>query len=259
MFMLSWQAGAEGSWEVAPWVAVMAWLGPTLLGAVVVFAAGKAWLRRHRYRAIDVLSETDRDAVHATLRDVERRTVGEIVPVVFERSDAHPAARWRAAGCAAVLASILLVAWLPWRSPHWLLLCQLGFAAVGALLATLLRDLKRTFVSEARATELAEEQAFQEFFRLRLHETVGKTGVLLFVSLFERRVIVLADSGIDCKVGAPLWTAARDAVLHGIARDRLRDGLIAGITQVGEVLARHCPWQEGDRNEVPDRLVVQGT
>ena len=258
MLCTAWQVGAEDSWASAPWLEVWRWLGPTLVGLLLALAIAKAVLHRRRYRAVHVLSASDLAAVRQALQSAERRTVGEIVPVVCERSDAHPAARWRAATAAALFGSALLAPWLPWHAPHWLLACQTGFGIFAAVLTTYLRDLKRRFVSEARATELAEEQAFQEFFRLKVHETAARTGVLLFVSLFERRVIVLADVGIDRRVDAALWTGTRDAVLNGIVRGSLRDGLIAGIGKVGAVLAEHFPWQAGDRNEVPDRLIVQG-
>lgn len=254
----TWLQGAHATWDEVGLDAVARWFGPVVLTVVVVWAVGKALLRRRRYLAAHVLSDADRDAVQAAVRAVEQRTVGEVVPVVFERSDAHPAARWRAIASGVALGSTCLLAWLPWHAPHWLLACQAGMGLVSLLLVRGLRDLARTFVHEARATEVAEEQAYQEFFRLGLHETAGRTGVLLFVSLFERRVVVLADRGIDQKVdGARAWTAAKDAVLAGIARGSLRDGLVAGVEEVGEVLALHAPWTEGDRDELPDRLIVQ--
>jgi putative membrane protein len=112
-------------------------------------------------------------------------------------------------------------------------------------------------VSEARATELAEEQAFQEFHRFELHRTDARTGVLLFVSLLERRAIVLADEGIHARVGPEPWQATNEAVLAGIRRGSLAAGLLAGIESTGAVLAQHFPPAAGDRNEVPDRIVVR--
>ncbi|MEZ5966991.1 MAG: hypothetical protein R3F56_24345 [Planctomycetota bacterium] len=258
MAMAMWLQGAQGTWEETFLDGAIRWVGPMVLAGLSVWVVVRAVWRRRRYLAERALTAAEREAVHAAVRAAERCTVGEVVPVVFERSDAHPVARWRAAAAGVALGSACLVSWLPWYAPIWLLACQLGFGVAAGLLAHVLRDLARTFVSEARATEVAEEQAYQEFFRLRLHETQGRTGVLLFVSLFERRVVVLADRGIDDRVeGAQPWQAAKDAVLVGIARDRLTDGLVAAIEEVGRVLAQHAPWTEGDRNELPDRLIVQ--
>ena len=253
------QVGDSETWTpgAPPWLYVVGEVGPWVLLALAAFVLGRALLRARRYRALDVLSEADQAAVHAVLFEVERRTVGEVVPVVVERSDPHPGARWTAALATLLVASALLEAWLPWTLPHWLLLSQIALGAVGWALATALPDFARTFVGDEHAAEVAAEQAFQEFFRLGLHETRERTGVLLFVSLFERRVVVLGDRGIDARVGAAHWERTREAILRGIARGSLRDGLIEGIRASGEVLAEHFPWVEGDRNEVPDRLVVR--
>ena len=114
---------------------------------------------------------------------------------------------------------------------------------------------KRQF--EDRATAVAGEQAFQEFYAQGLHRTRLGTGVLLFVSLFERRVIVLADEGIDAKVDAAFWEGVDAAVLDGIRRGSLRDGLVDGIRRVGEILETDFPPPDDDVNEIPDRVIVR--
>jgi putative membrane protein len=156
-----------------------------------------------------------------------------------------------------LVGSACFVTFLPWEHPFLLLCCQLGLGGMGFLAARLLPDFKRTFVSDRRAQETAEEQAAQEFFGLGLYRTEGRSGILLFVSLFERRVIVLADVGIHEKVGETPWVETDRAILEGVRRGALADGLVEGIGRCADVLAEHFPWQEGDRNEIPDRVVVR--
>ncbi len=151
----------------------------------------------------------------------------------------------------------MLAGWLPWERPALLLLSQFGMAGIGFGLARLLPDFKRIFIFEDRATSVAEEQAFQEFYANGLHKTEAATGVLLFVSVLEHRVIILADEGIDSKVDAEFWAGTDDAILDGIRKGSLRDGLVSGIRRAGEKLSEFFPWQEGDRNEIPDRVVVR--
>jgi putative membrane protein len=246
----------QGSW-LPGWAAQLARYGPLLLVALIVAALLRTLIRHRRYDASSVLGPESRAAVRDALAAAEKRSEGEIVPVVLERSDRHPEACWLAALAALLLASVLLVSWLPWQRPALILSCQIGAGAVGWLLARLLPDLRRTFVSEARATEVAEEQAVQEFHRARLYKTRRATGVLLFVSLLERRVIVLGDEGIHAKVGDDHWKSTTQAVLDGIAAGSLRSGLLAGIERCGAVLAEHFPAQRHDVNELPDRLIVR--
>ncbi len=250
-------------WEVGghaldgSWLALTGELVRVLLVVVTAALLLRAFVRRGRYRATGVLSEEDLRTVHAALASAEQKTIGEILPVVLERSDPHPGASWLAALVAALVGSLGLAPWLPWDRPAWLLLCQLVLGALGYLCARLLPDFQRFFLSSARAAEVAEEQAFQEFHRYELHRTQARTGVLLFVSLLERRVVVLADAGIDARVRPEHWTRTIELVLDGIRRGSLCAGLVSGIHSAGEVLAEHFPVAHGDQNEILDRLIVR--
>jgi len=239
------------------WWQALGAFGPWALGGLFVALVVRAILRRQRYRAVNVLSDADREAVHDALRAAELRTVGEIVPVVVERSDPLPAAHWIGAFASLAVGSGLLAPHLPWDRPGPFFAIQLGLAAVGWITVRALPDLKHTFLAERRASEVAEEQALQEFFGNGLHETAARTGVLLFVSLLEHRVVVLADRGIADVVEPGVWHETDAAILAGIRAGSLRDGLVAGIGRAGDVLAEHFPWAEGDRNELPDRLIVR--
>ncbi len=248
----------EAGWEqgVPLWSHVGQW-GPWLLAAGALVVLARAVVRRHRYRAVDVLGEAEQERVHAAIRAAEQRTVGEILPVVVERSDPHPGAAWVCALATLVLGSTLLVTVLPWDDPPLLLLAQLGLGALGFAAARALPDLAHVFVPAARADAVCAEQALLEFHANGLAETEAATGVLLFVSLLEHRVVVLGDSGIDAVVPAETWRRVTDVTLRAVARGDVAGGLVAGVEAAGDVLAEHFPWVEGDRNELPDRLVVR--
>ena len=253
------QTGAGDAWEEGahPLLYVIAEYGPWIFLALASLLVLRALARRSRYRAVAVLDEPAQESVRQSIRDAEARTVGEVVPVVLERSDGYPDAAWLAALCAMLLGSALLERYLPWNAPHWLLLAQLGLGAAGFALARLLPDVQRMFVSEARASEMAAEQALQEFQLLGLRETRERTGVLIFVSLFEHRVVVLGDAGVHARVGDAHWQRTKDAVLAGVAKGAVADGIVAGVRACGEVLAEHFPRAAGDTNEIPDRLIVR--
>ena len=251
--------GQTEGWEpgLHPIFYRIAEIGPWIVGALTLALLVRAIVRRGHYRALSHLGEAEQASVRAALAEIEAHTTGEIVPVVLERSDAHPSASWISAMFMVLLLSGLFESWLPWNAPHILLCVQIGFALIGLGLAELLPDWKRWFVRPSRATEMAEEQAQIEFQRQRVRETHDRCGVLLFVSLFERRVIVLADEGIDAKVGHEHWSLTRDLVLAGIARGELHAGLIDGIRAAGRVLVEHFPSANGSAHELSDRLIVR--
>ncbi len=256
-------ASQEGAWSASGHPVASSVLEDTGLAwslgllAILVFFLIRAYLRRARYRATDVLSEADLEDLKAEIAAAELRTVGEILPVVVERSDAHPQARWIAGLVFALLGSSILASDLSSDNPLLVLLAQLSMGGVGFGMAAFLPDFARIFVTEARAFEMAEEQAIQEFYRYGLQHTEAQTGVLIFVSLFERRVIVMADEGINAKVAPDQWVDTNRAVLSQVSRGQLKQGLVAGIQSAAEVLEEHFPWQEGDRNEIPDRVIVR--
>ena len=224
-------------------------VGAAIFAALLLFLVVRAIFRQRRYRVAQL--HRGRPARR------KRSAVGEILPVVVERSDPHPGADWLAALCCLLVGTSLLAGWLPWEQPVFLVLSQFGMAAVGFGLARILPGFKRVFIFEDRATAVAEEQAFQEFYANGLHKTEAATGVLLFVSVLEHRVIIMADEGIDSKVGAEFWANTDDAILDGIRHGSLRDGLVSGIERAGERLAEFFPWRDGDRNEIPDRVIVR--
>jgi putative membrane protein len=253
------QTEPEGGWtgEGVAWWQSFAGLGPWLLLAVVLVVLVRAFLRRDRYRAVDVLDDAAMDRVHEAIRQAELHTVGEVVPVVVERSDPHPGAAWVAAFWGLLVGSTLLVGVLPWNQPMLLLACQLGLGALGFGVARALPDVSRLFISERRATEVCEEQAMVEFHRLGLRDTEAATGVLVFVSLFEHRVVVLGDTGIDAVLDEQHWVAVTEAALAGIVAGDLGRGLSDAVEACGAALSGHFPWADGDRNELPDRLIVR--
>ncbi len=242
---------ASDGWQLAGWV------GGVLCAAILLFFVVRAIFRQGRYRVLASFTTEDEQAVHEAVAAAEKLTVGEILPVIVERSDPHPGADWLAALCFLLVGSGLLARWLPWGHPMLLLISQLMMGALGFALARLLPDFKRLFIFEDRASSVSEEQAFQEFYGNGLHRTEAATGVLLFVSLLEHRVIILADEGIDSKVDAEFWAGTDDAILDGVRKGSLRNGLVAAIQLTGERLSELFPWQEGDRNEIPDRVIIR--
>ena len=251
---IDWSAAGHSTLEGAD--RIVLWLGIAAV-AILLFLVIRAVLRRKRYRAVGVLGSAGEAAIRSAIAGVERKTAGELVVVILEESDSHPQARWLAALLSG-LASYMLVAGSGLdEHPSTVLAALLGGGALGWVLAFFLPGFRRYFVAPGRADAMAEEQALQEFADLGVHRTEGRTGVLLLVSLFERSVIVLADDGIHRKADPAAWIEADRRVLEGIAMGSLAKGLLAGMESIAEVLARHCPLAESERNELPDHLVIR--
>ena len=79
--------------------------------------------------------------------------------------------------------------------------------------------------------------------------------MLIYLSMREHRAEIVADEAIASKVTPEVWGAAMADMLGDIRHGRIAAGLVAGIGDVGAVLAEHFPRAEDDTNELPDRLI----
>ncbi|ABD86897.1 TPM domain-containing protein [Rhodopseudomonas palustris] len=102
----------------------------------------------------------------------------------------------------------------------------------------------------------ARERALDVFSQLRVWDTDRNNGVLIYVLLADRDVEIIADRGIDAKVGAAEWEAICQAIEAEFRDGRFEQGAINGIKAIGRHLARHFPGDASDANELPDGPVV---
>ena len=219
------------------------------------------------------LHPDDHALVTAAVSAAEAGTAGEVVTIVAARSDAYAdvAALWAAAAALLLLA---LVASFPltaidlldrlrggWSHPpatRTLLLILFvavaaTFAGVRALLGwpRLLLALTPGAVKSRRARARAVD-----LFRVGAEQrTVGRTGVLLYLSLAERRAEIVADAAIHARVPAETWGEAMADLVAAVRAGRPGAGMAAAVDRIGDVLRAHLPHDTADRNELPDRLI----
>lgn len=102
----------------------------------------------------------------------------------------------------------------------------------------------------------ARERAIDIFSQLRVWDTEHNNGVLIYLLLADRDVEIVADRGIDAKVGAAGWEKICAAMEREFRAGLFEHGVIQGIQDVSRVLAQHFPAQPGKPNELPDAPVV---
>jgi len=210
-----------------------------------------------------MLTPADHQRVHEAIAAAEAATTGEIFCVVAQESGAYREVPFAWAAALALTAPLLtlLIGWRPWEGlggggwsagpevpgPAVLLLAYavtqaLIFAL--ALLAISAPPLRRLLTPPSVKRDRVHARALEQFAH-RLHATEAETGVLIYASLAERRVEVIADEVIHAKVGDAAWNAAVAAALAQIKRGDTGAGLIAAIQACGAVLAEHCPSAGG--------------
>jgi putative membrane protein len=216
----------------------------------------------------------DRARVSAAVTAAERASNGEIVTVLAEKSDSYHDVGLHYAVLAMLLVPALLAA-LPQR----LVDRALGLFAAwdetitrGALMAALFVALALVFLivryllalpglrmalTPGRTKERRVRRRAVELFRAAAERrTTGRTGILLYLSLLERRAEIVADEGIHAKVAPELWGEAMAALLEQVRAGRPAEGMARAVEMIGTVLAEHVPVTPGDANELPDRLIT---
>ena len=174
--------------------------------------------------------------------------------MVVDRSDSYPGVR--AAG-AAVLAFVAGAVVLGLNLDPWIWLppVQVGTFVLGAWLLGS-RRLLRHLIPERIRAERVDRAARLAFLENGLTETRDRTGILIYTSLLEHRVEILADRGIDSLVEPGVWDDLVKRILAAIREQRADQGLIEAIRECGDILAARFPPRPDDTDELDNRLRV---
>ena len=219
------------------------------------------------------LSDGDHAKVSAAIAAAEAKSNGEVVAVATPISDPYHdvALHWSVAVLILVLA---WAAWCPtcltwwfdtlmggWRAEPTLgqlltflmVLAVLKFTAV--LLILKYMPLRLALTPSATKQRRVRRRAVTVFKAAAERRTVGRTGILIYLSMGERRAEIVADEAILKVTDEHVWGGAMEALLAEVRAGRPADGIVAAIAQVGEVLHEHFPRSATDTNEIPDKLI----
>lgn len=102
----------------------------------------------------------------------------------------------------------------------------------------------------------ARDRAVELFASLRVWDTAGNSGVLIYVQLVDRKVEIVADRGIDARVGPAFWQGVCRRLEAAFRDRRFAAGSLAAIDEITAALAEHFPAGTTNSNELPDRPLV---
>jgi putative membrane protein len=184
------------------------------------------------------LSPEEQERIVRAVKQAETVTSGEIVPMVVSSSYHYPLSNMigaLAGSLALALAATAVVTNLrSWGGPELfdLWIFPAVFAVCFVLLYLLVRNvpfLKRVFITRGEIAEEVEEAALTSFYRQGLNNTRDKTGILIFISVFERQVRVLAR--------------------------RQAEAICAAVARCGELLQKHFPIKPDDSDELSNLII----
>lgn len=200
-------------------------------------------------------SADDKARITAAIHAAEKSTSGEFVAVVARASDHYVLVPllW-----AAILALLFPGACLlGGLSISWVHIYQIQLLIFIALAIVLLSVpglhlmLIPRHVKHARASRLAHAQFYVQGVQLTAHHS----GVLLFVSLAERYVEIVADKGIHERIGEDHWKGIIGGFVTEVSRGRVIDGFVTAIGACGAAMAEHYPPDPAEVNQLSDGLI----
>lgn len=216
------------------------------------------------------LSESDLASIRQAVQDAERLTNGEIALAAAPESSDYSffelfASVVLGAVCFALLlplhgSVVSLVDRLFWHVPSWYVPAFYG-AATFAVIALFflfanIPAVDRIVVPRAARRKAVYERAIRHFVESGVYGTADRTGILVFISLLEREVRIVADSGINAKIEQAEWDRIASLVATGVKTGKTAEALIAAVTECGKLLAEYFPAKKENPNELADGLVL---
>lgn len=213
---------------------------------------------------VHFFTQEEQSRIEAAVKEAESKISGEIVPVFVWQSDTYPEARLKAfiSGFILTACIILLIdEWMGWAQ-FFLLQDALYFLGssvlggfIGALLVQFIPAVKRFFVSPHRMDYCVDALARQTFLEYEVFNTRQRTGILLFVSLFEHEVEILGDSGINQKISSDEWAQIAHAMINQLKKGNRCEAFLNGIQHSRDLLLKYGFKKTPDNiNEIPDHL-----
>ncbi len=210
------------------------------------------------------LTEADRKRIVESVKKVEKITSGEIVPMVVSSSYSYPLANVLGALSIGSVIAVLVTLYVSYtKSWEGFTAYDLWtFPAVFSVsfvlfyfVVKLVLPLKRIFISKEEMRHEVEEAALTSFYKHGLGNTRDKTGVLIYISVFERLAYVLADEGINAKVNPDVWKEVVNRIIRGIKEKRQADGIVEAVKLCGDLLKENFPIKPDDTDELENLIV----
>jgi putative membrane protein len=200
-----------------------------------------------------VLTDSDRARIIEAIRLAETGTSGEIYCVLTQASSSYRAYPFAWSAAAALLVPLPLIYLTNWPAlTIYAVQLVIFLASLGLFTRA---GLRYRIVPRQAKFARAHHEARRQFAAHGLAHTALRTGVLIFVSVADRYVEIVADAGIAQKVPASVWDDAVASLTSQIAAGRAADGLVATIEQCATQLATHFPPGAINRNELPNAIV----
>jgi putative membrane protein len=100
------------------------------------------------------------------------------------------------------------------------------------------------------------QRALSHFVESGVYATKDHNGILLFISLMEHEVCIIADKGVLKVIEQEKFNALAQELANGIRSKKFASAFLSCISSCGIILENHFPIKKDDVNELSDGLVM---
>jgi putative membrane protein len=191
------------------------------------------------------------DRLAECVREIERETDAELVIVVRARSGSYRHVDYLV-GAILAYAGLLFLLFSPWAFAHyWVAIDVALLFALGFYVSSRSDGLRRLLTSKKARADAVRAGAAAMFYEAGIANTASEMGVLIYLSLMERRLELIADRGV-LKAAPPLEWNERMFELHKAGHKPYLPTLLAALNDLGEMLKRCLPPTGTNPNELSD-------
>jgi putative membrane protein len=195
--------------------------------------------------------DSAREALTDCVRKIETTTDAELVLVVRARSGSYRHADYL---CGALLAfaALLFLLFSPFAfHQFWVAVDVALLFLLGAFVTSRSNVLRRLLTSKKFRREAVRTAAGSMFYEAGIANTSAEMGLLIYLSILERRLELIADRGVLKGVNALEWNQILFE-LHEAGGKPEPETLLVGLEKLGSLLGRHLPATGENLNELPD-------
>jgi putative membrane protein len=181
------------------------------------------------------------------VREIERRSCAEVVVEVRSRSGSYAQAVARFAALAAFLALLVLL-FSPWPFRAFWVAADVAIVyGIAFFIAGRSDIIRRRFSRDVERNAQVRTHAAAVFHERGVANTESETGMLVYLSLLERRVEILADRGVLLAVPALPWN---QLIERARGCPGTPEALLEFLKSLGPLLGEYLPAREDDLDEL---------
>jgi len=211
-------------------------------------------------------NKSDNEKIKLTVKEAESKTSGEIAVAIIKESDNYAIYELLfALFCGFVYFFVMMffvngieifLKNMFWGYSVSYLLLFYGLSVFVVISAAYflsnLSFIDKLIVPKSVMKRKVNERAVRQFMESGVYNTKDRTGILIFISVLEQQVELLADKGINEKISQENWNSIVNHIVEGIKSGEVAGNLSESISKCGKLLAEHFPIQSDDVNELKD-------